>query len=100
MGQLALRLYQEQQEPENPVKVYRHKLLREGNNSSYAKIYQFLYHTGEQSTLSIMGYCYECKITSYLRRLHELKNRGFIVNRIIKTKDGKEYALWKVKKIE
>jgi len=97
---IQIELFQ-QQIQENPMKVYRDKLLEVNNLSNHAMIYQFLYYVADEvSTLEIMGYCYAHKITSYLRRLHELKNRGLIVNRIIKISDGTEYAFWKVKEIE
>jgi len=89
-------------EQQNVEKIkMKKKLLNPENKTHKAKIYKYIdcrnfMDDREVSTLELMEYCCNENITDFKERTHELKRMGLLKNRIVKTKDGKSYAMWKV----
>jgi len=81
----------------------RKKYLDPENMTHKALIYRMMCDSWtcygqEFATIAIMRWAcaYDRAITDYLRRLHDLKNEGVITNRKIKSKNGTEFAIWRV----
>jgi len=81
----------------------RKKYLDPENMTHKALIYRMMCDSWtcygqEFATIAIMRWAcaYDRAITDYLRRLHELKREGVITNRLKKSKNGTEFAIWRV----